>query len=233
MTRLVTSMMLLVLLTACGRQYEQMIGEKGLSPAGSGLILDKGDIVASVYPATQERKSGWVGGTADYFRDRRARDVGDILTVEISINDKAALSNNSNRSRKASSGADIGMSYDLMGVTGLDVNGKGDVNSNSSQAGQGTTVRSEKVELSIAAVVTRVMPNGMLLIKGTQEIQVNAETRVLSISGLVNPRNINDNGRVAYDRIAEARIAYGGNGTLTDVQKPGWGQRLWDKVTPF
>jgi flagellar L-ring protein FlgH len=233
MIRLLCLLLLLMSLTACGRQYEQMIGEKAMSPVGSGLATDEGDRVASIYPVAEEGKSSWVGGTADYFRDRRAHEVGDILTVEIAINDKASLSSNSNRSRKASSGADLGMSYDLMGVTGLDVNGKGDVNSSTAQTGQGATVRAEKVQLSIAAVVTKVLPNGTFVIKGTQEIQVNAETRVLSISGIVNPRDIADNGRLAYDRIAEARISYGGNGTISDVQKPGWGQRLWDKITPF
>jgi flagellar L-ring protein FlgH len=233
MMRVLLALILLATLTACGRQYEQMIGEKAMSPVGSGLASAEGDRVAAVYPVAEEGKSSWVGGSADYFRDRRAHEVGDILTVEIAINDRASLSSNSNRSRKASSGADAGMSYDLMGVTGLDMNGKGNVNANTQQTGQGATIRAEKVQLSIAAVVTKVLPNGTLVIKGTQEIQVNAETRVLSISGIVNPRDIADTGRLAYDRIAEARISYGGNGTISDVQKPGWGQRLWDRIAPF
>jgi flagellar L-ring protein FlgH len=228
-----TFMLLLLSLTACGRQYEQLIGDKGMTPVGSGLASRNGESVASIYPVAESGRSNWIGGSADYFRDRRAHQEGDILTVEISINDKAALSNNSSRSRKASTAADLGLSYDVMGVVGADVNGKGDINSSSSQAGQGTTVRSEKIELSVAAVVTEVLPNGYLVIKGTQEINVNAETRVLGISGIVHPRDIGDNGRVPYDRIAEARISYGGRGTLSDVQKPGWGQRLWDRITPY
>jgi flagellar L-ring protein FlgH len=235
MMRALPIFLMLLLLSGCGRQYEQMIGDKPMSPTGSGLASAAADVdtVASIYPAPTPGKSSWIGGPADYFRDRRAHQAGDILTVDILINDKASLSNTSNRSRKASSAADLGLTYDLMGVVGADVNGKGDVNSSSSQAGQGTTARAEKIELAIAAVVTKVLPNGYLMIKGSQEIQVNAETRVLTLSGIVHPRDIADNGRLAYDRIAEARISYGGNGTLTDVQKPGWGQRLWDRITPF
>jgi flagellar L-ring protein FlgH len=229
----VSIILLTFALAGCGSQYEHMIGDKGLSPVGSGLARGEGDHVASIYPVAGEGSSTWIGGTADYFRDRRANHVGDIVTVQISINDKAALSNTSNRARKASANADAGLTYDIMGIVGADVNGKGDVNSASTQSGQGSTVRSEKVELSLAAVVTKVLPNGYLVIKGTQEINVNAETRVLGISGIVHPRDITDNGTVTYDRIAEARVSYGGNGTLSDVQKPGWGQRLWDKITPF
>lgn len=223
---------LAALLAGCS-QYDAMMGDKPLSPTGSGLVQAETMHVSSVYPVAEAGTSNWIGGPADYFRDRRPRHVGDLLTVDISINDKASFSNNSNRSRKSSAAADLNMTYDLMGVVGADVNGKGNVNSNSSQSGQGTTARSEKIELAVAAVVTEVLPNGNLVIKGTQEIQVNAETRILAISGIVLPRDITDKGRVPYDRIAEARIAYGGQGPAAEIQKPGWGQRIWDKITPF
>jgi flagellar L-ring protein precursor FlgH len=120
-----------------------------------------------------------------------------------------------------------------MGVVKADTNAEGDINSNTKSSGQGSTARSEKIELSVAAVVTAVLPNGYLVIKGTQEIRVNYEGRLLSISGIVQPRNISDDGTVAYDKIAEARISYGGKGTISDVQKPGWGHRIWNKLTPF
>lgn len=232
MNRFVTVVVCL-LLAACGRNYEQLMGEGPMTPVGSGLAKTDNMTVASVYPVASEGASNWIGGPADYFRDRRPRHVGDLLTVDISINDKASFSNNSNRSKKSSADADLGFTYDVLGVVGADVNGKGSVNSNSSQQGQGATTRSEKIELAVAAVVTEVLPNGYLVIRGTQEIQVNAETRVLQISGIVLPRDITDKGRVPYDRIAEARITYGGRGVITDVQRPGWGQRIWDKITPF
>lgn len=223
----------MIWLTACGHQFDELTGAPTLSPVGSGLANNSSADVAQIYPVSNDVRSTWIGGSADFFRDRRAHNVGDILTVEISINDKAALSNNSNLSRKSSADADLGLSYDIMGVVGANTNAKGDVNSNTSSSGQGTTARSEKIELSVAAVVTAVLPNGYLVIKGTQEIQVNYEGRLLSISGIVHPRNISDDGTVAYDKIAEARISYGGNGAISDVQKPGWGHRLWNKITPF
>jgi flagellar L-ring protein FlgH len=224
---------LVILLTACGHQFDELAGAPKLSPVGSGLADGSSADVARVYPVSHDSQSTWIGGSADFFRDRRAHNVGDILTVEISINDKAALSNNSNLSRKSSADANLGLSYDIMGVVGANTNAKGDVNSNTASSGQGTTARSEKIELSVAAVVTSVLPNGYLVIKGTQEIQVNYEGRLLSISGIVHPRNISDDGTVAYDKIAEARISYGGNGAIADVQKPGWGHRLWNRLTPF
>jgi flagellar L-ring protein FlgH len=228
-----TLIFITVLLAACGHQFDELAGAPKLSPVGSGLVDAGSPDVASIYPAAQQGQSTWIGGSADFFRDRRAHNVGDILTVDISINDKAALSNNSNLSRKSSADANLGLTYDLMGVVGADTNAKGDVNSNTSSSGQGTTVRSEKIELAVAAVVTSVLQNGYLVIKGTQEIQVNNEARLLSISGIVHPRNISDDGTVDYDKIAEARISYGGNGAISDLQKPGWGHRLWNKFTPF
>ncbi len=222
-----------LLLSACGHQFDELAGPPKLSPVGSGLAGSSSGDVVHLYPVSQDTQSNWIGGSADFFRDRRAHNVGDILTVEISINDKAALSNNSNLSRKSSADANLGLTYDIMGVVGANTNAKGDVNSNSASAGQGTTARSEKIELSVAAVVTGVLPNGYLVIKGTQEIQVNYEQRLLSISGIVHPRNISDDGTVAYDKVAEARISYGGQGAIQDVQKPGWGHRLLNKLTPF
>ena len=222
----------LMWLTACA-QFDELNNAPELSPAGSGFIDPSLDSIAQVYPVSQETQSTWIGGSADFFRDRRAHNVGDIITVEISINDKAALNNNSNLSRSSSADGDLGLTYDVMGVVGMDTNAQGDIHSNSSSSGEGTTARSEKIQLSVAAVVTEVLPNGYLVIKGTQEILVNFEGRILSIAGVVQPRNISDDGRVAYDKIAEARISYGGKGTISDVQKPGWGHRFWNKYTPF
>jgi flagellar L-ring protein FlgH len=215
----------------CCARFSRYIADRmraSVRRAGRGA-----ETFASRVGSGRQQLCGWIGGSADFFRDRRAHNVGDILTVEISINDKAALSNNSNLSRKSSADANLGLSYDIMGVVGANTNAKGDVNSNTASSGQGTTARSEKIELSVAAVVTSVLPNGYLVIKGTQEIQVNYEGRLLSISGIVHPRNISDDGTVAYDKIAEARISYGGNGAIADVQKPGWGHRLWNRLTPF
>ena len=180
-----------------------------------------------------EPAQGWIGGNADFFRDARASRKGDLITVEIEINDRATLNNSSNRSRNSSADAGLGFNYDIMGIVEADINGDAEVNSNSRSAGQGTTARSERIDLSIAAMVTRVMPNGYLLIEGSQEVVVNFEQRTLHVSGLIRPADISPENTISYEKVAEARIAYGGTGRITEVQQPGWGQQIWDRVSPF
>jgi flagellar L-ring protein FlgH len=222
-----------ILLSGCSSQINDLLEPPALSPVGSGLKDEASAQAVAAYPVAEQQNASWIGGPSDLFRDRRAHNVGDILTVEIAINDKAALSNNSNLSRKSNSAGDLGLKYSTLGVVGPDLKGSGSLNSSSSSAGQGTTIRSENIELSVAAVVTAILPNGYLLIRGSQEIQVNYETRLLKISGVVHPADIADNGKLSYDKIAEARISYGGKGTISEVQKPGWGQRLLNRFTPF
>jgi flagellar L-ring protein FlgH len=220
-------------LTSCVNDLDSMVGSKGLSPSGAGLIADEASSIVASYPTTYKKGDNWIGGPADLFRDRRVNNVGDILTVEISINDKAALSNNSNVSKKSSSSGDLASKFSSLGALGADLAGSANVNSDLSSAGQGTTVRSEKIELSVAAVVTAVLPNNFLVVKGTQEIQVNNEARLLKISGIVHPTDITESRTVSYEKIAEARISYGGNGSIAEAQSQGWGQRLFSQINPF
>lgn len=232
MQRSVVLTVIIVMLSACSAEFDEIGRAPRLSPVGSGLDRNTSGYVAASYPAPEESTT-WIGGPADLFRDKRARKAGDIVTVEISIDDKASLSNVSNRSRKSKADADLAFNYEVLGTVEADLSGGGKVNSNTSSSGQGATERSEKVRLSIAAVVTDVLPNGFLIVNGTQEIQVNFETRVLGVGGVVDPRDISDSNIVPYEKIAEARVSYGGRGRLTEVQQPGWGQQVWDAITPF
>lgn len=231
--KIVLGLALVLPLSGCTDKINKLLDPPVLSPVGSGFSNSKAVEETDNYPVAKEQNVSWVGGPSDLFRDRSVHAVGDILTVEIAINDKAALSNNSNLSRKSSAAAGMDLKYSTLGVVGPDLKGSGDLNSSSTSAGQGTTNRSEKIELSIAAVVTKILPNNNLLIKGTQEILVNNETRKLKIAGIVHPKDINDNGRISYERIAEARISYGGSGAIAEVQRPGWGHRLLNRFTPF
>ena len=90
-----------------------------------------------------------------------------------------------------------------------------------------------QIDLLVAAVVSDVLPNGNLVISGSQEVRVNFEMRVLNVAGIVRPVDISADNSIAYEKIAEARIAYGGRGRLMEVQQPPWGQQLVDNVSPF
>ncbi len=221
------------LLAGCAPDIETIGQAPPLSPVGSGLSSAASSEAVSDVAALSKAPQGWAGGNADFFRDVRAQRPGDIVTVRIAINDRASLNSTSNRSRKASADADLGFTYDLMGVVGADVNGEGNVNSNSTSSGQGSTQRSERIDLSIAAIVTKVMPNGYLLIEGSQEVVVNFEQRKLLVSGLIRPSDISPENTISYEKIAEARISYGGRGRVTEAQQPGWGQQIWDRISPF
>ena len=87
--------------------------------------------------------------------------------------------------------------------------------------------------MSVAAVVTDVLPNGNLIVSGSQEVRVNYELRVLNIAGIVRPRDISKDNTIAYNKIAEARISYGGRGRIMEVQQPAWGQQLFDRFKPL
>jgi flagellar L-ring protein precursor FlgH len=220
-------------LSACAADLEDFNVAPKLSPVGKnvGAAADQPEIAE--VEALAEPPRSWIGGNADFFRDARASQRGDLLTIKIAVDDQATLNSTSNRSRKSSADGKVEFGYDVLGVVESDFNGRGKVDSNTSSAGQGTTARSEQIELSVAAMVTRVMPNGYLLIEGSQEIEVNFEQRVLHVSGLVRPIDISPDNSISYERIAEARISYGGKGRITEVQQPGWGQQLWDRITPF
>jgi flagellar L-ring protein precursor FlgH len=164
------------------------------------------------------------------------RHVGDIVRVLISINDKASLDNASGRSQTNKDGVVIDFGYNSgssSSSASQPSKALGDLSTQSSTQGQGNIDRSEQIQVSVAAIVTRVLSNGNLVISGSQEVRVNYEMRQLTVAGIVNPLDISLNNTVAYDRIAEARIAYGGRGRSNDFQQPPWGQQVYDALRPF
>jgi len=222
-----------LLLAGCAADLQDVGQAPALSPVGSGIGLPAASSNIGIVSALSESPKSWIGGNADFYRDARAIRPGDIVTVRIGINDQATLNSISNRSRKSTADAGLGFNYDVMGVVGADIDGEGSLNSSSASAGQGSTARSERIHLSIAAIVTDVLPNGYMLIEGSQEVLVNFELRKLRVSGLVRPSDIAPDNSISYEKIAEARIMYGGKGRTTEVQQPGWAQQVWDRVTPF
>lgn len=205
-----------------------------LSPVGYGVGMDAKSAYSYPTPPAQaaKRYSLWDDRQSKFFTDARALQAGDILTVDIQINDRARFRNESERSRTSSRGAGLGADFSWLGW-GTGGRATADFDSDTASKGAGATARSEDIRLSVAAVVTDVLPNGNLVISGSQEVLVNAELRVLNITGIVRPSDIGAANTVSYERIAEARISYGGRGRLTEVQQPGWGHQIVDNVLPF
>ncbi|MCF8496357.1 MAG: flagellar basal body L-ring protein FlgH [Alphaproteobacteria bacterium] len=187
----------------------------------------------------QQRNSLWSADRQTFFKDQRASDVGDIITVMIEIKDKAELDNESERTRASSENAGLDsllgyeQSLDRILPQAIDNENLAGVSSDSSHTGSGTIDREEKINLKIAALVTQILPNGNMVIHGQQEVRVNFEKRILGIDGVIRPEDITVDNTVSYEQIAEARIMYGGEGQMTDVQQPRYGQQLYDIVFPF
>ena len=221
--RLLLALVGCVALSGCANNLADLNQAPLMSPIGQGLQAD-----ARAIPVERrgrfERK--------DLYRDPRAARVGDLLTVTISMNDKATLDNKTDRSRdsKITFSADYFAEFLPWSKAGqVD----GNLNAGSSTKGAGKIDRTEEVKFNVAAVVVDVLPNGNLLISGSQEIRVNYEMRVLNVGGIVRPLDVTRNNTIAYEKVAEARISYGGRGRLMEVQQPGWGHQVYDQVAPF
>lgn len=178
-------------------------------------------------------------GAGAFFRDQRAGRVGDILTVRINIADKAAVDNSTTRTRAGTEKSGIASLLGLQAPLAkllpgaVDPAKLVDTSSTSQSNGAGNTSRSETINMTIAATVVGVMPNGNLLIRGKQEVRVNFELRELVVSGMVRPEDIGRDNSILHSQIAEARISYGGRGQLTDAQQARWGQQIYDALFPF
>jgi flagellar L-ring protein precursor FlgH len=221
------------------------IGERpGLTPIQNPVERSDYTPVRMPMPAPrvpeQNANSLWQSGSRAFFRDQRAGDVGDILTVLIEIDDEAELNNTSERTRSNSEGAGIpnflGLEAEPLSTVlpeGFEPESAVDITSDSSSRGEGEIRRNEEITLRLAAVVTEVLPNGNLAIFGRQEVQVNFERRDLVVAGVIRPEDITSANTINYEQIAEARVSYGGEGQITDIQQPRYGQQLYDIVFPF
>ena len=187
-------------------------------------------------PATYNPNSLWRSGSRAFFKDQRAHQVGDILTVKVNITDKANIANDTKRSRTNAedSGVDnfFGKSKLPIANTALPTR-LFTADSTASSEGKGSVDRSEALSTNVAGVVTQVLPNGNLVIEGRQEIRVNFEIRELIVGGVVRPEDIESDNTIDSTKIAQARIAYGGRGQITDVQQPRYGQQVMDVILPF
>lgn len=174
----------------------------------------------------------WRPGARAFFKDQRAKQVGDVLTVVVNIqNERAQLSAATSRSRASSENAAI---TNFMGVGGIEAaNPQAAGTADSTFDGKGSVDRSESINIRLAAVVLQILPNGNLALSGRQEVRVNGDLRELQVAGVIRPEDIKSDNTISWDKIAEARISYGGRGTISDVQQPRYGQQIFDIIFPF
>ncbi len=240
--RAVGTISVMLLMSACGRvsqigrvpdmttpetgvEYQAMTS----SGYGASELPDRPDSAASLWSTAQN----------SLVADRRASSRGDILTVVIEINDRAEMQNTSGRTRSASDKVNIpqmaGLPQRINDILpeGASMDDLAEAKGSSTFKGSGNISRRDKVTLRVAATVVERLPNGVLRIEGTQEVRINYEVRVLTVSGFVRPSDIGRRNEIAYDRIAGARISYGGRGQISDVQQPRYGQQVADILLPY
>jgi flagellar L-ring protein precursor FlgH len=188
-------------------------------------------------PATYNPNSLWRSGSRAFFNDQRAHQVGDILTVTVNINDTAQFQDQTQLSRTTTEDSGV---TNFIGANTITNPAKAilpgrllTADSNSQSNGNGTINRQDQLVTHVAAVVTQVLPNGNMVIEGKQEIRLNSEVRELIVGGVARPEDIESDNTIDLPKIAEARVAYGGRGQLTNIQQQRWGQQAMDIILPF
>ncbi len=187
-------------------------------------------------PAPHEDDSLWRPGSRAFFKDQRAQRVGDLVTVVVSMNDAANLKNDTTATRTGSESLGVPNFFGLEALLAhvpMDPSKLVSSSSANGNTGTGQIQRDEQVTLRLAGEVTQVLPDGNLVVAASQEFRVDNELRVLRVSGVIRPEDIASDNTINSDRMAEARIAYGGRGELTQVQGPRWGQQMVDILAPF
>ncbi len=193
----------------------------------------------AAHAAPAEANSLWRAGSRAFFKDQRAAQVGDIITVLVNIADTANLENDSNGKRTVDQTMGVPALFGFQNILPtilpkpIDPSKLVSVSSDGSAGGTASIKRNESVTLRLAGTITQVLPNGNLVLAARQEVRVNSELRELQVSGIVRPQDIASDNTVQHDRLAEARIAYGGRGQMTAVQTPRWGAQIGDILLPF
>lgn len=234
-------------LSGCVGMWDRLThvgAEPALAPIENPTEVKGYQPVSMPMPAEPEGEQGanslWRKGSTGFFKDQRASKIGDIITVNIVAKDAAIMENEMEQNRdnnKDSMGINAlaGFERNVSTVlpSGNNMSSLLDINSNREIAGDGKVDRQEKINVTMAAIVTQVLPNGNLVIEGTQEIRVSYELRQLSVKGIIRRADISSNNTIQSDKIAELRVSYGGKGVISDVQQPRYGRQFLDILAPF
>ncbi len=239
-------LMMATSLSGCGMwsRLQQVGQEPPLSPIVNPVEEPNYLPVSMPMPEVKQTKGGanslWKPGASGFFKDQRASKVGDIITVKVSAKDNALMENEMEQNRDDNKdsmgiGAMFGYESYIKDVLPDAVRPDAmiDITSNREISGDGKIDRKEKIEMTMAAVVTQVLPNGNLVIEGTQEIRVSYEVRQLTVRGIIRRADISSDNTVESSKIAELRVSYGGKGVISDVQQPRYGRQILDIVAPF
>ncbi len=244
-SRIAALFIISITLSACNTLTR--LAEVGKGPSTSEIVnpIARPNYRPVSMPMPAPKKGGhsvnslWRPGAKAFFRDQRAGDVGDILTIKLAISDSAKLGNKTTRSRNDSEDADV---TNLLGLEaeftkllpqGIIPSATVSLGTKHSTEGDGEIDRSEAITVSIAAIVTQVLPNGNLVVFARQELKVNFEMREVMVTGVIRPEDIDFENSIEHTKIAEMRLAYGGRGTLSDLQQPRIGTQIIDIIFPF
>lgn len=240
------SIVAILSLSACG--ISDRVSNIGKPPTMSGIQTAHNqninpELIKLPMPAISTNKpeanSLWQPDRQTFFKDQRAHKVGDILTVVIDIQDEADMQNKTERTRSGTEKVGVPNMLGLESKLGkvlpnaVDPSNLVGTNSDSRSSGDGKIQREEEIRLKLAAMITQVLPNGNFIIRGQQEVRVNFELRELTLDGVIRPEDILNNNSISYEKIAEARISYGGRGQVSEIQQPRYGQQFIDAVFPF
>ncbi|MGB7240839.1 MAG: flagellar basal body L-ring protein FlgH [Sulfitobacter sp.] len=241
-TTFLSAVAIAAVVSACGRSDHLGKEPSFSSPMGSvqhNAMMSPGLPTRLEQSGALDQASLWSGARQSLLGDRRALRRGDIMTVVIEIDEKAEISNATDRSRSGSESLGVPGLFGLPQrldeklPDGASSANAVEINSNSSASGDGSVKRKEKLTLRVAATIVDVLPNGVLSIEGSQELRVNFELRELLVTGYVRPEDISRQNEITYDKIASARVSYGGRGQISDVQQPRIGQQVLDAILPF
>jgi flagellar L-ring protein precursor FlgH len=238
---------LCALLAGCAGQVDHLGRPPSMTPPGTAALEvapPAPERVALVPPPppparTAATASLWQSGPSSLFGDRRARRRGDILTVVVEVDDEGQISNETDRARSGSQSAAISALLGLPSVAeavlpaGASLDPAVSADGESTSSGSGSVNRQEEIAFRLAATVEQVLPNGHLVIRGSQEIRINYELRELQVSGIVRPEDVTRKNEITADKIADARIVYGGRGQISALQQPRYGSQILDLVSPF